>query len=135
MLTPKLDIPLKLAALPFLAEVCYGFVAGVWEAELLAAGVLVGCTGPVMVMLWMCIVLSILLTVLLLLWYSFVGVISLLRMCLMVSGVGVSLSLGGVLFWVFGRLHVVMVRVVLSLPWIPGISGFLRISMALQVGF
>ena len=53
----------------------------------------------------------------------------------MVSGVGVSLSPGGELFWVFGRLHVVMVRVVLSLPWIPGISGFLRNSMALQVGF
>ena len=31
----KLEDPLKLAALPFLAEVCYGFVTGVWEAELL----------------------------------------------------------------------------------------------------
>ena len=32
-LIPKLEVPLKLAALPFLVEVCYGFVAGVWEAE------------------------------------------------------------------------------------------------------
>ena len=32
----KLEVPLKLAALPFLAEVCYGFVAGVWEVR--AAG-------------------------------------------------------------------------------------------------
>ena len=36
-LIPKLEILLLLAALPFLAEVCYGFVAGVWEAELLVA--------------------------------------------------------------------------------------------------
>ena len=33
-LIPKLVFPLKLAALPFLVEVCYGFVAGVSEAEL-----------------------------------------------------------------------------------------------------
>ena len=46
-LIPKLEVPLKLAALPFLAEVCCGFVAGVWEAELLVAGVLVGYIGPV----------------------------------------------------------------------------------------
>ena len=38
-LVPKLEVPLKPAALPFLVEVCYGFVAGVWEAVLLAAGV------------------------------------------------------------------------------------------------
>ena len=31
-----LEVLLLLAALPFLVEVCYGFVSGVWEAELLA---------------------------------------------------------------------------------------------------
>ena len=36
-----LEVLQLLAALPFLVEVCYGFVKGVWEAELLAAGVLV----------------------------------------------------------------------------------------------
>ena len=41
-LSPRLEDPLKLAALPFLAEVCYGFVTGVWRAELLAVRVLVG---------------------------------------------------------------------------------------------
>ena len=39
---------------------------------------------------------------------------------LLVLGVRVLLSLGGILFWVFGRLYVVMVRVALSLPFIPG---------------
>ena len=34
---PRLEDPLWLAALPFLEEVCCVFVAGVWEAELLAA--------------------------------------------------------------------------------------------------
>ena len=38
-LTLKLVVPLKLAVLPFLAEACYVFVTGVWEVELLAAGV------------------------------------------------------------------------------------------------
>ena len=115
----KLVAPLRLAVLPFLAEACYGFVVGVLEVELLAAEYLVGCIGPVMVMMWMYIVLSTLLTPLLLLWYSFAGVLSLLRMCVKVSGVGFSLSLGGVLFWVFGRLYVVMVRVVPSLSLDP----------------
>ena len=36
----RLGVLLMLAALPFLVEVCYVFVAGVWEAELLAAGFL-----------------------------------------------------------------------------------------------
>ena len=84
----RLVPPLSLAALPFLAEVCYEFVASVWETELLAARVLVSCIGSVMVMMWMFIVLSSLLTPLLLLWYSFVGVLSLLQMCLKVSGIG-----------------------------------------------
>ena len=39
MLIPKLEVLLMLAALPFLVEVCCVFVAGVWEAELLAVGV------------------------------------------------------------------------------------------------
>ena len=46
----KLEVPLKLAALPFLAEVCYGFVTGVWEGELLVVRVLAGCIGLAMVM-------------------------------------------------------------------------------------
>ena len=54
----RLVVPLRLAALPFLAEVCYVFVAGVWEVELLVAWVLVGCIGPVKVMRLMCIVLK-----------------------------------------------------------------------------
>ena len=51
-----------------------------------------------------------------------------------VSGVKVLLSLGGMLFWVIGRLYVVMVRVVLSLPFIPGTSGFTRIYMVSTSG-
>ena len=42
---------------------------------------------------------------------------------------GVLISLGGMLFWVIGRLFVVMVRVVLSLPFIPGIGVFPLICM------
>ena len=34
-----------LAALPFLAEVCYGFVVGVWKAELLVVQFLVDSIG------------------------------------------------------------------------------------------
>ena len=60
--------------LPFLAEACYGFVAGVWEADLLAVRVLAGCTGLAMVMRLMCIALSSLLIPLFLLYYSFIGV-------------------------------------------------------------
>ena len=45
-----------------------------------------------------------------------------------------SLSLGGMLFQGIGELYVVMVRVVLFLHFIPGMIGFLRISMAFQVG-
>ena len=37
-----LVVPLRLAALPLLEEVCYAFVAGVWEVELLVAGDPVG---------------------------------------------------------------------------------------------
>ena len=109
----KLVVPLRLAVLPFLAEVFYVFVAGGWEAGLSVAGDLVGYIGPVRVMKWMCIVLSTLLTLLLLLLYSFVGALSLLRMYSKVLGVGVLLSLGGMLFWAIGRLYVVMVRAVL----------------------
>ena len=42
--------PTELAALPFLAEFCYGFVTGVWEAELLVAGMRADCIGLAMVM-------------------------------------------------------------------------------------
>ena len=52
---PTLEL---VAVLPFLVEVCYVFVTGVWEAGLLVAGDLVGCIGPVRVMRLMCIVLS-----------------------------------------------------------------------------
>ena len=37
--------PLRPAALLFLVEVCYVFVAGVWESELLVERVRVGCIG------------------------------------------------------------------------------------------
>ena len=47
---PEPVVPLRLAALPFLVEVCYVFVAGVWEVELLAVRVLAGCIGLAMVM-------------------------------------------------------------------------------------
>ena len=69
-------VPLRLAALPFLVEVCYVFVAHILEAELLVAGDLVGCIGPVKVMRLMRIVLSTLLIPLFLLYHSFVGVLS-----------------------------------------------------------
>ena len=115
----ELVVPLKLAVLPFLVEVCYVFVTGVWEAGLLVAGDLVGYIGLVRVMRLMCIVLSTLLTLLSLLLYSFVDASSLLRMFSRVFGVRVLLSLGGMLFWVIGRLYVVMVRVVLSPPFVP----------------
>ena len=45
----QLEVLLLLAALPFLAEVCYGFVAGVWEAELLVVQFLVDSIGLVTV--------------------------------------------------------------------------------------
>ena len=51
------------------------------------------------------------------------------------QGQGIYFSLGGMLFWVTGRLYVGMVRVVLSLPFIPGIGGFLRICMVFTGGF
>ena len=41
----RLVVPLRPAALPFLVEVCYVFVAGVWEVELLVAVDQVGCIG------------------------------------------------------------------------------------------
>ena len=50
--------PTEAGSAAFLVEVCY------WEAELLAAGVPVGCIGPVMVMMWMYIMLNTLLTLL-----------------------------------------------------------------------
>ena len=88
---------------PFLEEVCYGFAAGVWEVELLVAGGLVGCIGPVMVMRLMCIVRSILLVLPLLLFHSFVGVLNLWRMYSRVSRVRVLLIPGRMLHWGYWR--------------------------------
>ena len=69
-LIPRLVVPLKLAALPFLVEDCYVFVAGVWEVELLAAVALADFSGLATVMKLMSIVLSTLSTPPLLLQYS-----------------------------------------------------------------
>ena len=76
MLILLLAVLLLLATLPFLVEVSYGFVTGVWEAELLAAGVLVSCIELVRVMRLMFIALSTLFILLFLRFYSFVGVLS-----------------------------------------------------------
>ena len=92
-----LEVLLLLAALPFLEEVCYVFVAGVWEAELLVAWLLAGCIGSVMVVRLISTVLSSLSTLLFLPCYSFVGVSNLLQMFLRVFGVKGSLSLVGML--------------------------------------
>ena len=127
--------PLKLAVLPFLAEVCYVFVAGVWEAGLSVAGDLVGYIGLVRVMRLMCIVPSTLLIPLSLLLYSLVDASSLLRMCSRVSGIRVFLSGGGMLFWVTGELYVGMVHVVPSLPLVPEIGGFRLICTVSTGGF
>ena len=94
-----LEVLLLLAALPFLEEVCYVFVAGVWEAELLVAWLLAGCIGSVMLMRLMSTVLSSLSTLLFLPCYSFVGVSNLLQMFLRVFGVKGSLSLVGMLYF------------------------------------
>ena len=132
--TVRAGVPLRLAALPVSVEVCYIFVTGVWEVELLVARDLVGCIGPAKVMRLMCIVLTTLLTLLSLLKYSFVDASSLLRMCLRASRIRVLLSLGGMLFWVTGRLFVVMVRGPLSSlhPWT---RGFPLIYMVSYSGF
>ena len=50
--------PLRLAALPFFEEVCYAFVVGVWEAEMLAAVVPADCIGSATVLKWMSVLLS-----------------------------------------------------------------------------
>ena len=74
-LSHELVVLLKLAALPLLEEVCYEFVTGVQGAELLVVRALAGYIGLAMVMILMCIVLSTLLNLLFLLFYSFVGVL------------------------------------------------------------
>ena len=83
----------------------------------------------------MCIVLSTLLNLLSLLLYSFVDASSLLLMCVRVPGTRDLLNLDGKLFWVTGRLSVFMVHVVLCLPLIPGIGGFLLICMVFASGY
>ena len=89
---------LLLAALPFLEEVCYVFVAGVLEAERLVARARVGYIVLAKVMRLINTVLSSLSTLLFLPCYSFVGVSSLLRMFLRVFGVKGLLSLAGMLY-------------------------------------
>ena len=116
-LIPKLEVPLKLAALPFLAQVCYVFVTGVWEVELLAAGdhihgrlhrVLCSQGDEVDVHCAQYFVSSSLAPVLLFrgrLKSVAAGTCS--RGLREVLGVRVLLSLGGMLFWVMGVLYVV----------------------------
>ena len=58
------------AALPFLEEVCYAFVAGVWEAELLVVRARAGCIVFVKVMRLISTVLNSLSTLLFLLCHS-----------------------------------------------------------------
>ena len=53
-----LEVLLLLAALPFLEEVCYVFVADVWEAELLVARAPAGCIVLAKMMRLISIVLS-----------------------------------------------------------------------------
>ena len=50
MLMLLLEVLLLLVALPFSVEVCYGFVTGVWEAELLVVKFQAGCVGFAVVM-------------------------------------------------------------------------------------
>ena len=70
-------------------------------------------------------------TLLFLLFYSFVGVLSLLLMFLRVFGIRGSHSHVGILWLGIGREYVVMVRVVPFLFFILGILGFLLICMVL----
>ena len=73
--TLLLEVLLLLAALPFLEEVCYVFVAGVWEAELLVVRARAGYIVLAKMMRLISIVLNSLSTLLCLLCYSFVGVL------------------------------------------------------------
>ena len=75
-----LEVLLLLAALLFLEEVCYVFVAGVWVAELLVVRARAGYIVLAKMMRSISIVLNSLSTLLFLLCYSFVGVSSLLQM-------------------------------------------------------
>ena len=75
-----LEALLLLAALPFLVEVCYVFVAGVWEAELLVVRARAGFFVLAKVMRLISTVLNSSSTLLFLLCYSFVRISSLLRM-------------------------------------------------------
>ena len=119
----------------FLEEACYVFVAGVLEAELLVAEVLAGCIELVRVMRLMpSLPLSLSIILLLLQSSSFVGVSSLLLMCLRVVGSMGSLRLGGMHCRGIGMLCVVKVRVVLFVPLIPGLGGFSLTYMALKGG-
>ena len=106
----SLVVPLRPAALPFLVEVLLRI-----RNKRLGGRAVCG-SGSGRLHRGQC-TLS---TLLLLLLFSFVDVLSLLQKCSRVLGTRDSLLPGGMLFWVTGRLFVVMVRVVLSLPSLPG---------------
>ena len=96
-------------------------------AELLVAWAPAGCIVFLRGMKLIDTVLSFLLTLLFLLFYSFVGVLNLLLMFLRGFGVKGSHSLGGMLWSGIGELYVVMVHAVPFLLFILGMFGFLMI--------
>ena len=130
-----LEVLLLLAALPFLEEVCYVFVASVWEAGLLVVRSRAGYIVLAKMMRLISIVLSSLLTLPLLLYCSFVDPLHLWLMYSKVLGVRALHCLGGMLLWFIGMLYVVKVRVVPFLLFIPGKIGFLLICMVFINGF
>ena len=131
-----LEVLLKLAALPFLAEVCYGFVrrrlggraAGGKissrlyrvshgdEVDVHCAQYFVNSSLSPVLLFRRCV-------------KSVVDVLKGIR------SKGFTQSRSDALFEVSGMLYVVMVRVVLYLLFIPGIIGFLLICMAFTNGF
>ena len=130
-----LEVLLLMAVLPFLEKVCYVFVAGVWEAELLVARVPAGYIVPAKMMKLINTMLNSLSTFLFLPCYSFVSVSNLLRMFFKGIGLKGLLSLVGMHYLGIGVLSVVMVRVVPFLLFIPGKIGFLLICMVFINGF
>ena len=98
-------------------------------------GALAGCIVFLRVTGLIVIVLSFLSTLLFLLFYSFVDVLSLLLVFLRAFGIKGSFSLGGMLWFSIGVLCVAMVLVVPFLLSIPGKIGFLLICMVFMNGF
>ena len=135
----KLEVPLKLAALLFLAEVCYEFVIGVWEAELWTAGGPVDCIWLAGVMRWMCIVPSTLLTLPLLLYCSSVGALSLADVLKGIRGKGFTQSRWNALlgYWDAVCRHGPCGPISSLHPWdtwiIPDLRGFYRVFDSLEV--